>query len=75
MISGTTDEEVEFKNNNIRVINKSVCNGCFRKSEFYKFNAGDWLWCPINRDTDKQFECSKSITPDMVFNKIKEQLL
>jgi autotransporter strand-loop-strand O-heptosyltransferase len=72
MISGTTTEDNEFTINNHRVINKSVCNGCFNKSHLYKFNAGDWLWCPINKGTSKQFECSKSITPEMVFEVVSK---
>lgn len=72
MISGTTTEDNEFTINNHRVINKSVCNGCFNKSHLHKFNAGDWLWCPINKGTSKQFECSKSITPEMVFEVVSK---
>ena len=72
MISGTTLEDNEFLINNYRVINKSVCNGCFNKPSLYRFNPGDWLWCPVNKGTSKQFECSKTISPDMVFNVVKQ---
>ena len=71
MISGTTTEDNEFISNNYRVMNKSVCNGCFNTRK-YKFNAGDWLWCPVNRNTEKWFECSKTITPDDVMNKVNQ---
>lgn len=70
MISGVTSEDNEFKSNNYKVINKSVCNSCFNTKK-HIFNPGDWLWCPINRNTEKRFECSKTITPDMVIDKIK----
>ena len=70
MISGTTEDGNEFSSNNYRVINKSVCNGCFNQKK-YKFDSGDWLWCPVNRGTDKWFECSRTITPEMVIEKIK----
>jgi len=72
MISGTTLEDNEFLINNYRVINKSVCNGCFNKPSLYRFNPGDWLWCPVNKGTSKQFECSKTISPDMVFDVVKQ---
>lgn len=72
MISGMSAPEIEFQEDNIRIHNPSVCNSCFNKVLSYKFNPGDWLWCPEGRDTDKWFECTKSITPDMVFEKIEE---
>jgi len=67
MISGFSDPICEFKENNIRIINKDVCNSCFNK---YQFERGDWNWCPLHKNTDRQFECTKSITPRMVVNKI-----
>lgn len=72
IISGTTSEDNEFADA-IRVFNKSVCNGCFNKPGLYSFNAGDWLWCPVNRGTPKQFECSKKITPEMVLAAIRKK--
>ena len=68
IISGFTDDNLEPKDV-IRIINKDVCNGCWSK---YKFDPGDWNWCPVNKGTDKQFECSKSITGEMVIEKIKD---
>jgi len=46
-----------------RVHNNTVCNGCWHNSEFDK---GYWKWCPNNKD----FECTKSITSDMVIKAI-----
>jgi autotransporter strand-loop-strand O-heptosyltransferase len=69
MISGFSDPICEFKDNNIRIVNKDVCYGCFNK---YKFDRGDWNWCPVYKNTSKQFECTKSITPRMVTDKIVE---
>ena len=59
IISGFTDENLEPTKNISRLINKEVCNNCWGK---YEFDPGDWNWCPVNKDTEKQFECSKSIT-------------
>jgi autotransporter strand-loop-strand O-heptosyltransferase len=44
-----------------RVINTQVCHGCWNDTN-YKFNAGDWNWCPRNND----FICSKEISFNMV---------
>ena len=74
MISGFSKPFCEFQTNCIRVINENVCNGCFNDSR-YAFNRGDWDWCPAHKDTDRMFECSKTITPDDVINKIKNNLL
>lgn len=43
------------------------CSGCFNR---YRLNAGDWNWCPDHKDTDRQFECTKSITAQMVIDKL-----
>jgi hypothetical protein len=37
----------------------------------FKFDKGDWNWCPEHKGTPRQFECHKSITPEMVINQIK----
>jgi autotransporter strand-loop-strand O-heptosyltransferase len=72
MISGFSDEKCEFTKNNIRIQNKSVCNSCFNRHEFDK---GDWDWCPDNKNTDRQFECTINITPEMVIGKIQKYLI
>ena len=71
MISNFTEENHEFTSNCTRIINKSVCNSCWNNPNF-KFDKGDWNWCPVHRGTERQFECHKSITGEMVINKIKE---
>lgn len=70
MISNFTEPDHEFTSNCTRIINKSVCNGCWNKSEFI-FDKGDWDWCPVYKGTEKQFECHKSITPEMVIDQIE----
>ena len=71
MISNFTDEEHEFKC--YRVTNNRVCHGCWNDPQ-YKFDKGDWDWCPVHKGTDRQFECHTSITPDMVIEQIKKLL-
>lgn len=63
LISGFSEPWQEMKSDIIRVINKDVCHGCFAK---HLFDRGDWNWCPEHKGTQRQFECTKSITFDMV---------
>jgi autotransporter strand-loop-strand O-heptosyltransferase len=72
MISGFTKKFNEFFSP-YRVINENVCNGCWNDKN-HKFDKGDWNWCPVNKNTDKQFECSKQITFEMVKEKIDKIL-
>jgi autotransporter strand-loop-strand O-heptosyltransferase len=71
MISNFTDEEHEFKC--YRVTNNRVCHGCWNDPQ-YTFDKGDWDWCPVHKGTDRQFECQKSVTPNMVIKQIKKLL-
>ncbi len=49
----------------------NTCNGCFND---YRLDAGDWNWCPRHKGTDRQFECSKSITGNQVISQLKKIL-
>ena len=73
MISNFTEPDHEFTSNCTRIINRSVCNGCWNNPMFL-FNKGDWNWCPEHKDTERQFECHKSITADMVISQIQNLL-
>jgi autotransporter strand-loop-strand O-heptosyltransferase len=73
MISNFTLPDHEFQTNCIRIVNDKVCNGCWNNPNF-KFNRGDWYWCPIWKNTPRHFECHKSITPEMVIEQIKDLL-
>ena len=73
MISNFTTPDHEFQSNCIRIINLDVCNGCWNNPVF-KFNKGDWNWCPEHEDTPRHFECHKSISMQTVLNKIKENI-
>jgi autotransporter strand-loop-strand O-heptosyltransferase len=68
LISGFSEEYTETNSNTFRVINKNVCNGCFNS---HKLNPSDWNWCPVNAGTEKQFECTKSISSKDVIGKIQ----
>lgn len=71
MISNFTEEGHEFSCH--RVTNTNVCHGCWNDPQF-KFDRGNWTWCPINEGTDNQFICHTSITSEMVIKEIKKLL-
>jgi autotransporter strand-loop-strand O-heptosyltransferase len=73
MISNFTEPDHEFTTNCTRITNLSVCNGCWNSPNF-KFDKGDWNWCPIHKGTSRQFECHTSITSEMVIKQIKHLL-
>lgn len=73
MISNFTEPDHEFTSNCIRITNPKVCNGCWN-SPIYKFDKGDWDWCPVHKGTKRQFECHTSITSNMVIDQIKDLL-
>jgi autotransporter strand-loop-strand O-heptosyltransferase len=66
MISGFSANIHEFENQ-YRVRNDNVCNSCWNDLSL-TFDRSNWLWCPRN----KNFECSKEITFEMVKQKIDQ---
>jgi autotransporter strand-loop-strand O-heptosyltransferase len=50
---------------------KDKCIGCFNR---IKLDAGDWNWCPDHKGTERQFECTKSITSEMVIKELEKFL-
>jgi autotransporter strand-loop-strand O-heptosyltransferase len=75
MISNFSEDWHEFDlscSDYKRITNKSVCHGCWNKvNKEHSFDISDWYWCPKHKGTDRQFECHTSITPQMVFDEIK----
>lgn len=69
MIANFTEANHEFEC--IRVENRKVCNGCWNNPKF-RFDKGNWNWCPVHEDTPQQFECHRTIIVSDVVNKIKE---
>jgi autotransporter strand-loop-strand O-heptosyltransferase len=47
------------------------CEGCFNR---IKLDASDWNWCPDHKGTHKQFECTRSITGNMVIKELEKFL-
>ena len=50
---------------------KDMCGGCFNR---LKLDASDWNWCPDHKGTERQFECTKSITGEMVIKELEKFL-
>jgi len=71
LISNFTNKEHEFNINTIRIYDKKICNSCWNDPKF-RFNKGDWNWCPEHENTPRHFECHKLIYPEKVINAIKE---
>jgi autotransporter strand-loop-strand O-heptosyltransferase len=69
LISGFSEKWAETKLDTYRVINENVCHGCFNSE---RLDAGDWNWCPLHKGTDRQFECTKQITSEMVIKEINK---
>ena len=71
LISGFSKPYTEFEENCDRIFHDDVCNGCFNT---HKLDAGDWWWCPIHKGTDRQFECTKTITEDEIIKVLDSRL-
>jgi autotransporter strand-loop-strand O-heptosyltransferase len=73
LISGFSEPHTEFSDC-IRVSTPHpfTCSGCFNRQ---KLDAGDWDWCPEFKNTPRMFECTKTITPEIIINEINKVLL
>ena len=69
IISGFSEAFTEMSDA-YRVVANSACHGCFNRIKLQ--DDMDWNWCPDLKNTPRQFECTKSITFDMVRAKIYE---
>jgi autotransporter strand-loop-strand O-heptosyltransferase len=72
LISGFSEGYSETQDKVYRITApEGVCSGCYNR---YKLDAGDWNWCPDQKNTIRQFECSKSIKATTVINELKKIL-
>ena len=69
MISGFTEAENEFYTP-YRVINYHGCHGCWNDM-LCDFDHFDYMWCPRHKGTERQFECTRLITPEQVIATVK----
>ena len=71
LISGFSYDWAEMKDC-IRIsAPKGKCEGCFNR---LKLDPSDWNWCPDHKETERQFECTKSITSEMVIHELQKFL-
>ena len=71
LISGFSYDWAEMKDCYRIAAPKGKCEGCFNR---LRLDAGDWNWCPDHKGTDRQFECTKSITSEMVIKELEKFL-
>ena len=72
LIAGHSEKWVEFSENCIRIINEDVCHGCYNNPEHAdKFCCYHLTLCPEN----KNFICTRAISPKLVLDKMKENNL
>ncbi|MGI9317734.1 MAG: autotransporter strand-loop-strand O-heptosyltransferase [bacterium] len=71
LIAGFSESYTEFESDCYRVFDPNACHGCWNDTQ-YSFDRGDWNWCPRHKGTERQFECSTSITPERVKAAIQE---
>ncbi len=70
MIAGFTHPVNEFETP-YRVINYHACNSCWNDVRV-RFDHKDFLWCPRQVGTPRQFECTRLITADQVKASIRK---
>ena len=70
MICGFSQDWFEFYTP-YRVANRKVCNGCFNdpRTSFLQIK------CTFHKDTPREFECQKKISPRMVINAIERLIV
>lgn len=51
---------------------EGACSGCANR---LRFDPGDWNWCPDQKGTSRQFECSKLITAEQVISELEKILV
>jgi autotransporter strand-loop-strand O-heptosyltransferase len=71
LISGFSYDWAEMKDCVRIAAPKGKCEGCFNR---LRLDAGDWNWCPDHKGTERQFECTKSITSEMVIKELEKFL-
>jgi autotransporter strand-loop-strand O-heptosyltransferase len=71
MIANFTRFDHEFQSNCVRITDESVCHGCWNNPKF-KFDKGNWNYCPEHEDTPRQFECHNNIKPERIISEINK---
>lgn len=74
MVCNVTKNDFEFQDNCIRIVNENVCHGCLNEINYeeiqHQLNT-NWHWCAkYENDKKRIYECTRSITPDMVLKQM-----
>ena len=71
LISGVSEKYSEFEDC-IRISTEKpyACSGCLNKHKI-----GDFSWCPEHHNTNRMYECSKTIEPAQIITEINKILL
>ena len=70
MICGFSQNWFEFYTP-YRVANRKICNGCFNDSRVIYVTDN----CPYQKNTPREFECQKKISPRMVINAVERLIV
>jgi len=71
LVSGFTEAYTEPESCYRVASPEGKCSGCFNK---HQLDAGDWNWCPVHKNTDRHFECSKLISSKSVIKELEKAL-
>jgi autotransporter strand-loop-strand O-heptosyltransferase len=71
LISGFSYDWAEMQDCYRVAAPKGKCEGCFNR---LRLDPSDWSWCPDHKGTERQFECTKSITSEMVIKELEKFL-
>jgi autotransporter strand-loop-strand O-heptosyltransferase len=71
LISGFSYDWAEMKDCVRIAAPKGKCEGCFNR---LRLDPSDWSWCPDHKGTDRQFECTKSISSQNVIKELEKFL-
>jgi autotransporter strand-loop-strand O-heptosyltransferase len=71
LISGFSYDWAEMKDCVRIAAPKGKCEGCFNR---IRLDPSDWNWCPDHKGTERQFECTKSITSESVIKELEKFL-
>jgi autotransporter strand-loop-strand O-heptosyltransferase len=71
LISGFSEAYTEMQGVERVVSPAAKCSGCFNS---HRLDPADWNWCPVNKGSVRQFECSKSISSEQVIDSLKRLL-
>jgi autotransporter strand-loop-strand O-heptosyltransferase len=61
-------DDPKIKTLHVHDYHKDACGDCFKRYTFNRY----WTWCPEHKGTDRMYECTSLITPDMVKEKCEE---